>query len=317
MSGMPPEKVTKVLVLDLENTEPPRATRHTAEAGTEFLVKWYPLEKAPDGFQPVAGGVIFIPQEVEVSREDAVVIQATPRSCRYRDEFDMLVLILPPGTTLSWRQPPRAAKEFKGRLTFYWLSADHSRAERVAEVVWKHSPADKPALELAESINGFLEDERGDVPVFSIDDYAHYDVALSYASEDRVFAATMAEALTRAGLHVFFDDRESARLLGRQLGPELHAIYSKRSTFCVILVSQHYVAKRWTREELRAAIQGMAVTRRRDAIIPVRLDSTVLDELPEDIVYVPIGSGIESVCAAVIEKVRGNPRGGDAHGKKT
>jgi hypothetical protein len=41
---MPPEKVTKVLVLDLEGGEPPRATRYTAAAvNAEFLVKWYPL----------------------------------------------------------------------------------------------------------------------------------------------------------------------------------------------------------------------------------------------------------------------------------
>ena len=76
---MPPEKVTKVLVRDLEGGEPPRATRYTAAAvNAEFLVKWYPLKNTPDGFQPVAGGVIFVPEEVRVSREDAVIIQSTP-----------------------------------------------------------------------------------------------------------------------------------------------------------------------------------------------------------------------------------------------
>jgi len=298
---MPPEKVTKVLVLDLEGGEPPRATRYTAQAAAEFLVKWYPLENSPDGFRPVGGGVIFVPEEVEVSQEDAVIIQSTPRSCRYRDQLDMLVLTLPPGTTLSWREPPRAAKEFQGRLALYWLSAD-----RLTEVVWKLSPTDRPVLALAHDINAFLEDERGDVPVFSIDDYAHYDVALSYASEDRTTAAQMAELLTRAGLHVFFDDREPAKLLGKELGPELHAIYSKRSTFCVILVSTHYVSKRWPREELKAAVQGMALTRRRDTIIPVKLDSAVLDELPADIAYLPNDREIEVISATIVEKVRGH-----------
>ena len=106
-----------------------------------------------------------------------------------------------------------------------------------------------------------------------------------------------------AGKRVFFDHDIRSRLWGKGLSDELNDIFSKRATLCVVMVSAHYKLKRWTLEELRAAIEGAARTKRRDYILPVRLDATTLEGLPEDIVYVPIQTGNEAICADIIEKL--------------
>lgn len=302
--AMAPEQITKVIVLDLvDDGRRLLATRYIAslQGSSEFLVKWYPLESRPEGFQPIAGGVIFVPEEVTVAEERGVTIACTPRSCRYKDDADMLVLLLPPGTTLSWHHLPSGAKEFSRRVALYWLRALPGKH---VEVVWALAPTQADARSLADDINAFVEDERGEVPIYSLDDYAHYDVALSYASEDRAQAEEIAVTLKKAGKHVFFDHDLRARLWGKGLGAELEAIYSKRTTFCVLLVSEHYTKKRWTLAELSAAVKGAARSKRRDYVLPLQLDETKLEGLPEDVAYVPIERGIAAICADVLEKLR-------------
>ncbi len=149
----------------------------------------------------------------------------------------------------------------------------------------------------------YVEDTVGEIPNFSVDNYEHYDVALSYASEDREHAEEIARALAKAGKRVFFDHDVRSSLWGKGLSEELGAIYSTRSTFCILLVSEHYKRKRWTLEELRAAVKGAARTGRRDYLLPVNLDATRLEELPEDTVYVPMEMGSDAICADVVEKL--------------
>jgi tetratricopeptide (TPR) repeat protein len=106
-----------------------------------------------------------------------------------------------------------------------------------------------------------------------------FDIALSFAGEDRPMAQRLAQALGAHGLVVFFDDDQQADLLGENLTEYLAEIYKNRSRFCVVLVSTHYVKKRWTRHEWRAA-QARAFENYDEAyILPVRLDGTELPGL--------------------------------------
>jgi hypothetical protein len=298
--AMAPEMVARLIVLDLAEGRAPSARHIASLVGKDrFLVKWYPLKATPKGFKSVAGGVVYVPDEVTVA-EDQLPIQCTPRSCRYKDDADMLVLLLPRGQTLSWHRMPWAAKEWHGRVAVYWLRPDPTQ---LVEVVWALRTSDADAGTVAEDLNSFVEDERGEIPSFSVDRYQHYDVALSYAGEDRPRAEEIARALQRAGKRVFFDHDLRSSLWGKALGEELDAIFSKRSTCCVLLVSAHYKMKRWTLEELQAAVKGAARSQRRDYILPVRLDATTLEGLPDDIVYVPIDQGTEVICSYILEKL--------------
>ena len=58
---------------------------------------------------------------------------------------------------------------------------------------------------------------------------------------------------------------------GMDLFQKLYRIYSQESRLVVILLSRSYLAKNWTRHELRAA-QARALSERREYILPLLLD---------------------------------------------
>jgi hypothetical protein len=111
-----------------------------------------------------------------------------------------------------------------------------------------------------------------------------YDVALSFAGEDRHYARDVASFLQRKEVRVFFDEDEAARLLGKDLSPHLRDVYASRSQLCVVFVSRSYLRKPWTRFELEA------VRRRQEQseiefLIQVRLDGARLPGISSAIAY--------------------------------
>lgn len=102
-----------------------------------------------------------------------------------------------------------------------------------------------------------------------------YDVALSFAGEDRSHAEGLADALVARNVRVFYDLHEKETLWGKDLYQYLADVYHKRARYCVVFVSQHYASKLWTNHELKAA-QARAFSERAEYILPVRLDDTEL-----------------------------------------
>lgn len=100
-----------------------------------------------------------------------------------------------------------------------------------------------------------------------------YDVAISFAGEDRSTAAKIAELLAARGHSVFYDMWEQAALLGKDLLDHLGTIYRDDARFCVLIVSRHYSSKAWTRHELRSA-QERASASPTEYILPLRLDDS-------------------------------------------
>jgi hypothetical protein len=80
-----------------------------------------------------------------------------------------------------------------------------------------------------------------------------YDVALSFAGENRTFVEQVAERLKAAGVSVFYDRFEKADLWGKNLIDHLAEIYGQRSRFVVMFVSKEYVEKAWTTDNSRAS----------------------------------------------------------------
>src|ERR1700754_940314 len=114
----------------------------------------------------------------------------------------------------------------------------------------------------------------------------HFDVALSFAGEDRRFVAAVAERLKIAHPHirVFYDgdDETQVELWGKDLPEALDEIYRKGSRYAVLFVSAHYAAKMWTRLERRSAI-ARALQEKREYILPAHFDDTELPALPPTI----------------------------------
>jgi hypothetical protein len=99
-----------------------------------------------------------------------------------------------------------------------------------------------------------------------------YEVALSFAGENRRFAEAVADGLRGAGVNVFYDDYYAADLWGQDLAVKLRDVYHSSSQFCVMIISEHYITKVWPSHERQQAIERMIQQRGEAYILPVRLD---------------------------------------------
>ncbi len=100
-----------------------------------------------------------------------------------------------------------------------------------------------------------------------------YDIALSFAGEDRKYAEQLAKELIKRDVKVFYDGFEKANLWGKDLYVYLSDLYRLRSKFCVLFLSQYYNSKLWTNHERKAA-QSRAYKENKEYILPIRLDNT-------------------------------------------
>lgn len=131
-----------------------------------------------------------------------------------------------------------------------------------------------------------------------------YDVALSFAGENREYVRDIAQKLKAKKLKVFFDEFEETNLWGKDLYQYLHYIYKERSLFCVIFVSSSYIKKAWTRHELKAA-QNRAFLDNTEYILPLLLEPDInLPGLPDTIGYVSTKDHtISQIVKMICEKV--------------
>lgn len=133
---------------------------------------------------------------------------------------------------------------------------------------------------------------------------AIYDVAISFAGEDRPVASEVASGLVLRGLNVFYDEYAEADLWGKDLYVHLTKVYRDNSKFCLMLVSDSYAAKQWTNHERRAA-QSRAFSENREYILPLRLDDAQIDGILDTTGYIDLRKKtVEEVVELVVTKVR-------------
>jgi hypothetical protein len=112
-----------------------------------------------------------------------------------------------------------------------------------------------------------------------------YEIALSFAGEDRAAVEPIAELLKSHGVSVFYDAFEKSRLWGKDLGPNLTELYFSKARFFVPFISANYAQKAWPRQEFKAAL-ARAIQENQEYILPIRLDQTEIPGLLPSIVYV-------------------------------
>lgn len=132
-----------------------------------------------------------------------------------------------------------------------------------------------------------------------------YDVALSFAGEDRSYASQLAQLLHERGLTVFYDDYERAKIWGQDLYTYLTEVYQHRARFCVMLLSRHYSSSRWASLECRAA-QARAFEENRPYILPVRIDNTEVPGVLPTVAYLSLAKdGVEAIVQLLLKKLAG------------
>jgi hypothetical protein len=135
-----------------------------------------------------------------------------------------------------------------------------------------------------------------------------YDLALSFAGEDRSVAESIATKLNRKGYSVFYDRFEQAKLIGEDLTTFLGDIYANRSRYCLIIISKHYAEKPWTNHERQFAL-SRALKERGAYILPLKLDDTDLPGLSPTVGYLDLrNSDVSEVCKLLAQKL-GSPAG--------
>jgi len=137
-----------------------------------------------------------------------------------------------------------------------------------------------------------------------------YQVALSFAGEDRSFAEAVATGLRSNETVVFYDNFYVERLWGEELPVKLGEIYSDESQYCIMILSRYYLEKMWPHVERQNAIQRQIELKGQAYILPVRLDgfADAVPGLPTTIGHLSVTSSQPGVVVDTFLKKIGRAK---------
>jgi hypothetical protein len=130
-----------------------------------------------------------------------------------------------------------------------------------------------------------------------------YEVALSFAGEDRTYVDQVATGLKSRGVPVFYDRFEQVALWGKDLVEHLDEVYRKKARFCVVFLSKAYKQKLWTNHERKSAL-ARAFQERSEYILPVRFDDTEIPGILPTTGFIDLkGTPPEHLTEMLMEKL--------------
>lgn len=130
-----------------------------------------------------------------------------------------------------------------------------------------------------------------------------YDIALSFAGENRDIVDNIAKTLRENGVSVFYDNFEKHKLWGKRLSQYFQETYGKSARFVVPFISKEYSVKDWTDFEFTIA-RDEAQNRITEFILPVRLDNTKIVGLLHDVAYLDYNiEGVDGIVENILLKL--------------
>lgn len=170
----------------------------------------------------------------------------------------------------------------------------------ITEDLWEQGPA--AANKAIENLIGSSESQsngRTEKLVKNRD----YQVALSFAGEQRDYVDEVARHLAARSIALFYDGFEQSKLWGQDGVEAFHGIYAERATYVVMFISKEYATKPWTRLERRSALSRMLKTES-EYILPVRFDDTQIPGLPDTVFYLKAADfSPAELCARIAQKL--------------
>ena len=132
-----------------------------------------------------------------------------------------------------------------------------------------------------------------------------FDVAISYAGEEKGLAGDLYRLLLQNDVAVFFAEDYKVYLWGKRLPPALKKIYGGVHTkFVIPIISKHYVKKFYTKLEFRTA-KRKEKSSSTEVILPIILDNVSLKGLESDRNYIDLRKeGLHSTVDIIIKKLR-------------
>jgi len=138
------------------------------------------------------------------------------------------------------------------------------------------------------------------------DSRRRYDIALSFAGEDREVARAIAHVATTNHVSVFLDEHHLWESWGKNLLEHLDEIYGGGAKYCVMLISEAYCQKSYTTYERRVAL-AHAMDLRHEYVLPVVLDNAWPEGLPKTTAFIDLREhSISTVAESVVRKVLGD-----------
>jgi hypothetical protein len=107
-----------------------------------------------------------------------------------------------------------------------------------------------------------------------------FDIAISFAGENRVVAEEIAYTLRLLDYEVFYDRLYEANYLGSSWGKEFERIFTNDSKFVVCLLDIHHREKIWPTFERECFSEKVQT----NEVIPVFLDDTKFVGIPQDLI---------------------------------
>ena len=136
-----------------------------------------------------------------------------------------------------------------------------------------------------------------------------YDVALSFAGENRDYVEKVAQFLKIRGVKVFYDKFKKVALWGKDLYVHLDEIYRTKAHYCVMFISKHYEHKVWTNHERKSA-QARAFQEHKEYILPARFDETQIPGVLPTVGYINLNDySPKGFADLIIKKLEGNESG--------
>lgn len=130
-----------------------------------------------------------------------------------------------------------------------------------------------------------------------------WDVAVSFAGENRDVAKEFRDACKEKGIEVFYDFDQQAILWGKDLSKVLTDVYRNEALFMVIIISKDYPEKDWTNFEF---VNGKDAEKERslEYLLPIRIDDTHVVGLKETIGIIDLRKqNMASIVDVLSEKI--------------
>ncbi|WP_152056299.1 toll/interleukin-1 receptor domain-containing protein [Aliarcobacter butzleri] len=116
-----------------------------------------------------------------------------------------------------------------------------------------------------------------------------FEIALSFAGENREYVREVANILNAYGVKIFYDEFEEHTLWGKNLIGYLQDIYKEKAKYTVMFISEYYAKKVWTNHE-RQSMQERAFKESEEYILPARFDDTEIPGLYSTISYIDLNT---------------------------
>ena len=130
-----------------------------------------------------------------------------------------------------------------------------------------------------------------------------WDVAVSFAGENRDVVERFRELLNDAGYTVFYDFDEQHKLWGENLRRKLSDVYAHDAQYMVVFLSQDYPEKNWTQFELEVGREAKS-RRTQTYLLPVIVDNVQVVGLSSDLGHVDLRHvTIEAAADLMIRKI--------------